>query len=399
MSNERRLSLNANPTGRGVMLCSFALLAIGVVMVHSAVASVASPGPWYARKDVRHTLFAVVAAVIMLLLWRADYRVLSRGRRLPVPALALLVVAVVTAALVFVPGIGRAVGEQRRWIRLGPSRYSLGFQPSELLKIALLVFLAAWLSRRGRDVRSFAHTFLPAAAVIGVCVAMVVTEDLGTAVVLAVSAAACMLLAGVPLLHMATLIPPSAGAFYLLAVRNPARWARITAMLEPWSPTNPSSYQPRQSLLAIFSGGWTGRGPGNGLLKLGYLPEDSTDFIFAVYCEEWGFIGAMLLMGLILIWIWQVRRAATRAGDDFGRLLAGSLGFLVAFQMVLHLAVNLVVAPPTGISLPLVSAGGTSLLMTAAAVAMIVSVSSRSSAANALSNKSPRKRSGSRGRK
>ncbi|MGC9454351.1 MAG: FtsW/RodA/SpoVE family cell cycle protein [Phycisphaerae bacterium] len=398
MPQNRPLKLGENPTGRGVILCSFALLAMGVVMVHSAVASVSRPGPWYSRVDMRHTIFACAAAVIMLLLWRLDYRVLIRGRRVPLLAVVMLLVALAAAALVYVPGVGHAVGGQRRWIRLGPDRFSLGFQPSELLKVALLVFLAGWLSRRSENVRSFGRTFLPAAAVTGICVLLVVTEDLGTATVLAVSAGACMLLAGVPLTHLATLIPPAAGAFYLLAVRNPSRWARITAMLEPWSHTNPSSYQPRQSLLAIFSGGWTGQGPGNGLLKLGYLPEDSTDFIFAVYCEEWGFIGAALLMGLILIWIWQVRKAATHAGDDFGRLLVGSLGFLVAFQMVLHLAVNLVVAPPTGISLPLVSAGGTSLLITAAVVAMIVSVSSRAGEVEELPTEARRDRSRSKGR-
>ncbi|MFW6065555.1 MAG: FtsW/RodA/SpoVE family cell cycle protein, partial [Planctomycetota bacterium] len=253
MPRKHRLNLNDNPTGRGVMLCSFALLAVGVVMVHSAVASVSRPGPWYSRVDMRHTVFAGAAALIMLFLWRLDYRIFLRGRRVPVAAVALLLLAAAAAVLVYVPGVGHAVGGQRRWIRLGPARYSLGFQPSELLKVALLVFLAAWLSRRSDQARSFRRTFLPAAAVTGICVALVVTEDLGTAAVLAISAGACMLLAGVPVTHLATLIPPAAGAFYLLAVRNPARWARITAMLEPWSQTNPSSYQPRQSLLAIFS--------------------------------------------------------------------------------------------------------------------------------------------------
>jgi cell division protein FtsW len=377
MPKTDRLGLQANPTGRGLLLTSFALLAVGVVMVHSAVASVARPGAWYARVDVRHTLFAAAAAAVMLFAWRLNYRLLARGRRFPWPALLLLGVAMTAALLVFVPHVGHAVGGHRRWIRIGPDQYSIGFQPSELLKVALLIFLAAWLSRRADDLRSFRRTFLPAVAVTGACVALVVTEDFGTAGILAVSAGACMLLAGVPLTHLATLVPPAAAGFYLLVFRDPTRWARITAMLEPWSPTNPSSYQPRQSLLAILSGGWTGRGPGNGMLKLGYLPEDSTDFIFSVFCEEWGFIGAALLMGLMLIWMWHARAAAGRASDGFGRLLAGSLGFLVAFQMVLHLAVDLVVAPPTGISLPLVSAGGTSLLLTAAAIAMIVSISAR----------------------
>ena len=113
------------------------------------------------------------------------------------------------------------------------------------------------------------------------------------------------------------------------------------------------------------------------MVKLGFLPEDSTDFIFSVFCEEWGFIGAVLLMGLIVLWIYAVRKIAISANDKFARLLAGSLGFLIAFQAMLHIAVDLVLVPPTGIGLPFISAGGTSLILAAAATAMIVSVSSR----------------------
>ncbi|HUU21892.1 MAG TPA: FtsW/RodA/SpoVE family cell cycle protein, partial [Phycisphaerae bacterium] len=165
--------------------------------------------------------------------------------------------------------------------------------------------------------------------------------------------------------------------FYRFVVQDPRRWGRILALLDPWSPTNPAAYQPRQSILAILSGGWFGKGPGNGIRKLGYLPEDSTDFIFSVYCEEWGFVGAMLLMSLLLLWIWNARRAAVRCEDRFGAVLAGSLGVLIAVQAVLHVAVDLVVAPPTGMGFPFVSAGGTSLVIMAAATALIVSVANR----------------------
>jgi cell division protein FtsW len=156
-------------------------------------------------------------------------------------------------------------------------------------------------------------------------------------------------------------------------------------MLNPWTISD-STHQPRQSLLAILTGGWFGKGPGNGSIKLGFLPEDSTDFIYAVYCEEWGFLGAALLIGLVVVWIWLARKAAVRAGDSrlappgrqgFGRVLAGSMGFLVALQAALHMAVVLVVMPPTGVTLPFISAGGSALVFTACAVAMMVSVTSR----------------------
>ena len=143
---------------------------------------------------------------------------------------------------------------------------------------------------------------------------------------------------------------------------------------------NPCAYQARESLMAILTGGWAGKGLGRGSVYLGYLPEGSTDFIFSVYCEQLGFIGALLLAGLILLWIWNARKIALRAADRFGYLLAGSLGFLIAMQAVMHIAVALVAAPTTGMGLPFLSAGGTSLLITAGAVAMMISVSARGTA-------------------
>jgi len=379
-----RIPLRQNPIAQGLMITTIALLALGVVMVHSAVASVARPGAWYARLDVRHTVFAALAMVILLTLWRVDYRrFAAREGRWPVAAGVLLGVSLLCAAAVYVPGVGHSVGGYRRWLRIGPGQYAIGFQPSELLKFALIVFLAAFLTRPGRDVRSFGRMFLPAAALTGLCLLLIITQDFSTAVVVGLAAGVAMLLAGVPLAYLAALVVPAAGAFYVLVLRSPYRMARITAMFDPWAYANPSTYQPRQSLLAIVHGGWTGRGVGNGMLKLGYLPEAPTDFIFSVYCEEWGFLGAMLLMGLLCVWMWHVRRAAVRAGDRFGAVLAGTLGFAIVAQALLHIAVDLVAAPPTGMGMPFLSAGGTALLIMAAAVAMIISVTSHNGEAAA----------------
>ena len=378
MAEMERIPLADNPVGKTLLLVTLGMLALGVVMVHSAVASVVEPGAWYARVDFRHTAFAVLACLVLLVLWRLDYRLFLRGKAVPaIPAL-LLAVSLLCGALVFVPGLGRSVGGDYRWIRIGPSRYSIGFQPSELIKPTLVIFLAAWLSRKSaQEIGSFRKTLLPAGVLVALCAGLVATQDFGTAVVICLASGAALLLAGVPLWQLAMLVPPAAAGFYVLVVREPHRWARITAMLDPWAYANPSTYQPRNSLLAILNGGWFGRGVGQGIYKLGFLPEDSTDFIFSVYCEEFGCIGALLLMGLILIWIYSARKAAMRADDGFGRLLAGSLGFLIAVQAVLHLSVNLVVAPPTGMSLPFISAGGTALVIMAATTAMLVSVTAR----------------------
>ncbi len=364
----------ANPAGLGLMLATLSLLAMGVVMVHSAVASVAEPGLWYARRDVRHTIFALGAVAVLLVAWRLDYRRLVGARRVPILLACLLAAALICGLLVYVPAVGRAVGGRYRWIRIGPAEYGIGFQPSELIKLTVVIFLAGWLTRRATDVRSFRRTFLPALLLTLVCVGLVVREDLGMAALIGAGAVATMFLAGVPWYYLLTLLPPAAGSFYLFVVRDPGRWRRITAMIDPWCTSNPSAYHARQSLLAIMTGGHFGRGLGQGMLKRGYLPEGPTDFIFSVFCEEWGLIGALLLVGLVLMWMWHARRAALRAGDAFGRALAGSLGFLIAFQAILHIAVDLVAAPPTGIGCPFISAGGTRLIATAAAASLILSV-------------------------
>jgi cell division protein FtsW len=367
--------------GQGLILATLALIALGVVMVHSALASVARhPAAWYQRVDYRHTVFAVVGVLTVLMAWRIDYRLLARGRKLPWLAAGLLLIAIVCCVLVYVPGIGHVKNGARRWIRIGPGAYSIGFQPSELLKVALVVFLAAWLTREKTDVKSFVRTFLPAIALVGAGVGLVVVEDFGTGLIIATAAVLTMWLAGVPVLYLLSLVPPGAGAFYVLIMRNPYRLQRIQAMLDPWSTDNISSYQAGQSLMALLKGGWLGCGLGRGTRKLGFLPEDSTDFIFAVFCEEWGFVGAALLMGLLGAWIFCARLAALRSGDRFGRVLAGALGATIALQALLHIAVVQVALPPTGIQFPFVSAGGTLLLLMSAAAAMMVSVTAHAPA-------------------
>jgi len=369
------LPLGRNPTGRGLLIAALALLALGVVMVHSAAATLAPPEAWYVRREVRHTLFAGLAFLALLTLWRFDYRLFTRGRRAPWLAVGLLLFAWACGVLVFLPGVGHSVGGYHRWIRLGPERYAIGFQPSEIIKLALVVFLAAWLTRDGADVRSL-RTLGPAVLAIAVSLGLVVTEDFGTAALIAVAAAVTLLLAGAPLRYLLAVVAAGGAGFYAFVYRVPHRWGRITAMLDPWCMGNPSAYQPRQSLVGILTGGWIGKGPGAGLQKM-FLPERATDFIFSVYCEEWGFVGAILLFGVLGLWIWHSRRAALQAGDHFGRVLAGSLGFLIAFQAILHVAVDLVAAPPTGMGFPLVSAGGTALVIMAAGAAMVISVTAR----------------------
>jgi cell division protein FtsW len=369
-----RIPLRDNAPGQGLLLTSLAILGLGVVMVHSALSSPVRSPEWWNNTDVRHTVFAVLAAVVLLTAWRIDYGWLNRGKRLPLPAVIILGLALASAVAVLLPGVGHAVGGEKRWLRLAPG---VQFQPSELVKIGLLIFLAAWLSRPGTNVKSFWKTFVPACAVIGVSVLLVIKEDFGTGALIGLTGVATLFLAGAPLWQLGLFVPAGAAGWWVFVVNNPSKWARIEAWLNVWNTADWGTYQPRQALLAIISGGWWGKGVGEGALKHGGLPEDTTDFIFSVFAEEWGGVGAMLLIALVAVWVWHMRKAAMRTGDPFGRLLASSLGIMAAGMALMHVAVNLGAIPCTGQGFPLLSAGGTSLMITAFAVAMIVSVSSR----------------------
>lgn len=368
------LPLRDNPTGTSLILVTFALLALGVVLVWTSLASLKTPGAWYARVDVRHIAYALLAAVVLSIAWRFDYRRLLGANGSIWPAAVLLGVSLFLGVLVWAPGIGYSVGGFHRWVRFGTGSFNIQFQPSEVIKLSLLVFLAAWLSRDNVNVRSI-KTFVSAGVIILACVGMIITQDFGTAAIVGFSAAITLLLAGVPWYYLCSFIPPAGGAFYFLVYLNDYRWTRVMAMMNPWSEEN---YQTRQALIAICSGGWEGKGLGYGISKLGYLPERSTDYIFAILCHEMGFLGAALLIGLLIVWIWQSRKAAMRSCDRFGQLLVGALSFVIVVQAMMHIAVNLAVFPPKGIGLPFVSAGGTSLIIMAAAVSLIISVTSRS---------------------
>lgn len=370
-----KLPLRNNPTGEWMLLCAAGLLGIGVVMVCSAMASLKGQPAgveWYQRVDGKQVIYAVMSFSILFFGWRFNYRLLMAGKKFPVFATVLLVVALVASMLVFTP-IGHAVGGKHRWVRITSN---IQFQPSELLKFASIIFIAAVLTRPGARPKNF---FVVAfcGIVTLVCMAAIITQDFGTGVLIGVSCAIAMFLAGVPWYYFAVAIPAAAYGGYKLMFSASYRVDRWNAFLNPWDNANPATYHPQQSLFAILGGGYTGVGLGNGIRKMDFLPEDTTDFIFAVFSEECGLFGAILLMGLLLVLLVMAYKTAARAGDKFGQVLAASLGSLIVLQATLHIAVNLALLPPTGIALPFISAGGTGLLIMAMAVSLIVSVSAR----------------------
>ncbi len=300
--------------------------------------------------------------------WRVELKPLAKIAALAAP------IALAIGLLILMLDLGRPMKGYRIILNFNPSS-AISWGTLFLTIFMVLSSAFAFLLIKGQESKAkiLGHVGLLFAVLVATYTAVLLGQapgkDLWNSGVLPV-----MFLAGVPWYYLAAAVALGGGAFYHLVAATPYRLQRVLVLLDPWSQTNPSAYQSQQSLIAILSGGWRGVGLGNGVRKLGFLPEDSTDFIFAGFCEEWGFRGAILLMGLMLIWTWNFRRAASRASEPLGRVLAASLGVMIVLQGLMHIAVNLVMLPPTGISMPFVSAGGTALVLMAAAAAIIVSV-------------------------
>jgi cell division protein FtsW len=367
----------------GLCLCVLSLLCLGVLMVESATMRV-SPTPdaghalagWQWSADgTKQLVFAAGAAAVFLLVGRVDYRTLNTGRGWHGrPAHWAMGVAAVGCLLVLVPHVGVQVNGARRWLRVGPVQ----LQASELAKWAVVLFLADWLARRPVDLQRFTTGLLPTVAPVAVVCLLVVIQDFGTAVLIAGCALAMLLAGRVRVVHLLIVLPPALLAAFWFVHHTPYRWRRMTAFMDPYANPQGDGYHMIQSLLSFATGGVTGRGLGNGVQKLGYLPEDTTDFIFSVICEELGLFGAILTaalyLGVVVIGWRVVRQRAVEINGGFGALLAFGVACMVGLQAAINMAVATVSVPTKGLSLPLVSAGGTGLVITAAALGLMASV-------------------------
>jgi cell division protein FtsW len=381
-------------------VCVFSLLALGVLMVQSAAQHLSGRLAWdfstprsgqvvqpegkatlspaaLARKqqmpvEQKNMIYAALAVAAFLAVGNLNYKHLGR-KNIKVwqsPAVWALAIAGITCVLVLVPGIGKEVNGARRWINLGP----IQVQPSELAKWGTVLFLAWWLSRRPVDVRKFFTGFIPTLIPVGFVCLLIVIQDFGTAALIGACALTMLLAGRVKLWHLAIIIPPALAAAFWFVAHEEYRWRRMTAFLNPYANPQGEGYHMIQSLLSFSTGGLFGRGLGNGIQKLGYLPEDTTDFIFAVICEELGIFGALLTAALYLgiaFVAWQVIR---QRRDSFGRMLAFGVASMICLQAVINMAVATVSVPTKGLSLPLVSAGGSGLIITCAALGLLYSV-------------------------
>lgn len=349
-----------------LLLCVLGLIFLGVIMVQSASMNITGEVGWHwTERATRHVAFAMLAILTFLIVGHMDYAWVVRRNPLRSPATWLLVAAIVTCILVLIPGVGRVVNGARRWLWV--------FQPSELGKWAIVIFMAWWLVRRPVNVQSFIGYLLTLVPVGCICF-LIVIQDFGTAALIGACMLAMCLAGQVKLWHMGIMFPPVAVLGAVFVWLEPYRVQRILAFRDPFATPRGEGYHMVQSLLSFSSGGIFGRGLGRGVQKLGYLPEDTTDFIFAVICEELGIFGALLTIALylgILFVVWQVIR---QKKDPFGQLLAFGIGAMIGLQALINIAVATVSVPPKGLSLPLVSAGGTGLVITCAALGLLYSV-------------------------
>ena len=263
-----------------------------------------------------------------------------------------------------------------RWLHLGAA----SFQPSELSKLVLVIFLAYFLDLRKGEVNDWKHTLLPIALVSGLSVLLVVAEpDFGTALAIAVIVAAILFAAGLQLRYFALAALSALPGIYWLVFHSTYRHNRLLAFLDPWSDPLGKGFQIIQSYIAVGTGGITGVGLMDGRQKLFYLPEPQTDFIFAVVGEELGFIGCVLIVAVFAVILWRGLRAAVGCQDDFGRLLAIGLTVVIVGQALVNMSVVLGLLPTKGIPLPLVSYGGSSLLVNLVAVGILLNISQHAS--------------------
>jgi len=353
-------------------LVTLALVAFGLVMVYSATsasAALANGDPAYYLK--RQAIYALLGLVLMVVVSRLDYRVL---RRLA-PPLMVTSFALLLAVLV----LGQSINGARRWLTFGPAV----FQPSELAKLALAIWAASYLTRNRPPLR-LAELWRPIGMVAGVfCLLVLAEPDLGTAITILLMLAGMLLVAGTPARTLGGGLG-IAGFVSLLAVWfEPYRRARLFSFVNPWHDAQGAGYQTVQAMIGLGSGGIFGVGLGQSVQKANYLPEAHTDMIFAIIGEELGLVGATAVIAAYAAFAYFGLRIALRCKDPFGKRLAAGLTVLVCGQAAINLAAVMGLAPLTGIPLPFVSYGGSSLVVALVSVGILLNIAGNAGARSA----------------
>ena len=380
----RRRHTRLRPSGAGWPGCQTApalavlvglLCVFGLVMVGSAspIVSLGLYGsPWAIL--IRQAMYMGVGACALILFARMDYRKWRKIRG------ALVVVTMGLLVVVLVPHLGVSAGGSSRWIGFG----MLQVQPSELMKLALAVFAADLLTRRTHAAADPKTVVVPVLAVLGISGVLILKQpDMGTALVLGCIAFGILFMGGVPMAPIMKLLAAFAGLALVVGLADPYRRDRILSFLHPGASKSGSGYQVWQSLIGLGSGHIFGLGLGGGREKYGTLPNAHTDFIFSVVGEELGLIGAVVLLGLFFALAWFGLRAAIAAPDRFGSLLAVGITTWITSQAVINIGAVIGVLPVTGIPLPFISFGGSSLIVTMAAFGILINIAAQERSAPA----------------
>ena len=370
MKRPWRRSARAYPLEHQILLtATLCLMAGGAVMVYSASSARTllegtGDGSTYL---VKYLMYGAMGLVIMQVMARRGLALAQRFGPL------LLVVSFVLLVAVKVPGLGVEVNGAKRWLGAGP----LQFQPSEIAKLALVLYAASLLAGKPRRLRTLKGIVSPLLLVVGVAVLLIASQpDLGTVLVIGFTICAMLVAAGAPMRHLGTLVACAAGLVALFAILEPYRRARLTTFLDPWADASGAGFQAVQGQIALGSGGLFGLGPGQSVQKIFYLPEAHTDFILAVIGEELGVVGVTVLMFLYGMIAYGGLRAAKAAKTAYAQLVAAGITSLILSQALLNTFTVLGLAPLTGVPLPFVSAGSTSITVLLAGMGLLLNIAS-----------------------
>jgi cell division protein FtsW len=345
------------------------LITLGLVMVYSASIAIAQHATGHSVHFLaRHAVAVAAGLAIMTLVMHSPIRLWQHlGPFLLIAGIALLV-------LVLVPGVGVQANGSARWLSLGMFR----FQPSEFMKLAMVVYVAGYLVRRQGELRTFLQGILMIGLVLAVIGALMLLEpDLGAVVVLSLAVFVMLFLGGIHLGHFLLVLGAGIGGMIGLTLISPYRMARVTAFLDPWADPFNTGFQLTQALIAFGRGEWLGVGLGGSVQKLAYLPAAHTDFMLAVLAEELGFVGVAAVLALFAVLVWRafvIARRAERLGQLYAAHLARGLGVLLGLQAIINAGVNMGVLPTKGLTLPFMSYGGSSLVMCCAAIGLLLRV-------------------------
>jgi cell division protein FtsW len=351
-----------------ILLVTLILVTIGTVMIYSSSSIIAmkrfNDGQYFLKKQI---FFVLLGLSIMVLITKIHYDQLKKF------AYPGIVLSVVLLTLLLIPHVGIRAGGATRWLKLG----LFSFQVTEVVKVSVIVFLAYFLTKKNNNITDFKHAVLVPLTVTLLIVGLIILEpDFGTAIIITVIMMLMFYLSGCRLLHLAGIVALFVPVGIWLLLHKSYRLARLMSFLDPWKDPQHSGFQIIQSLLSFGSGGTFGVGIGDGMQKLFYLPEPHTDFILSIIAEESGFIGVLIVIFLFAILIVRGFMVSFRAPDLFSTLLASGLTMLIALEAFINIAGVMGLIPLKGLALPLVSYGGTSLIMSLSVVGILLNISS-----------------------